>query len=139
MLSRKALGDDLVGRSAQRAADRIAAQWEHHAGRLAPPDSQIENLLQAAGGIGELALVDDQSGLEFARLNRRDDLVKGNGLGLQFRIEDLERKIGGCHFAGNGNLDAAQIFQRQRPARDDHGAVALAHAAAAAHQRIVLL
>ncbi len=64
---------------------------------------------------------------------------KGTVTGLDLGIEDLERQVGGGQGAGNGDLDVRQIVWRQRLAGDDHGAVALAHAAAAAHQRVVLL
>ena len=40
---------------------------------------------------------------------------------------------------GTAILMRLQVLERQRLAGDDHGAVALAHAAAAAHQRVVLL
>ena len=52
---------------AQRAADGVAAQGQHQAGGFAPPDAQIENLVESAGGVGELALVDDEPGVVVAR------------------------------------------------------------------------
>jgi hypothetical protein len=97
---------------AERAADGVAAQGQHQAGGLAPPDAEIENLVEAAGGVGELALVDDEPGVEVARQNLRDDAIEGDGDGLDLRVEDLEREIGGGEGAGNGDLDAAQIFGR---------------------------
>ncbi len=64
---------------AERAADGIAAQRQHKAGGLAPPGAEIDHFVKSAGGIGELALVDDESGIEFARQNLGNDAVKGDG------------------------------------------------------------
>jgi hypothetical protein len=66
-------------------------------------------------------------------------MIKGHGYRFNGRIEDFEREVGGGQGSGNGDLDAAQIAGRELAAGDDHGAVALADAAAAAHQRVVLL
>ena len=43
------LGDDFVLFRAQRAADGIAAQWQYQAGGFAPPDAQIDDLIESAG------------------------------------------------------------------------------------------
>ena len=110
----QSLGDDLVLFRAQRAADGVAAQRQHQAGGLLPPDAEIENLVEAAGGIGELALVDDEAGVVVSRQHRRNDLIEGHGLGLDIGIEDLQRQISGGQRAGNGNFDALQVLQRQR-------------------------
>ena len=133
------LGDDSERLCAQRAADGVAAQRQHQAGGLAPPDAQVKNLVKAARAVGELALVDDKPCLKVAGQDRRDDLIEGNGDGLKLRIEDFERQVGRGERAGDGDLDAAQLLGCQRLAGDDHGSVAFAHAAAAAHQRVVLL
>ena len=85
MLSRRALEMMLVLFSAERAADGVAAEGQHQAGGFAPPDAEIENLVEAAGGVGELALVDDEAGVEVSGQNRGNDLVEGNGLGLDSR------------------------------------------------------
>jgi hypothetical protein len=95
--------------------------------------------VEAGWIVGELALVDDEPGIVVAGQNGRDDLIEGDGLGADLGVEDFEREIGGGQGAGNGDFDAAQILGRQRLAGDDHGAVALADAAAATHQRVVLL
>jgi hypothetical protein len=103
------LGDDAHGVGAERAADGVAAQRQHQAGGFAPPDAEVEHLVEAAGGVGELALVDDEAGVEVAGQNLGNDLVEGDGDGLEAGIEDLERQIGGGQGAGNGDLDAAQV------------------------------
>ena len=71
MLSRTGLGDDRWDSGAQGAADGVAAQGQHQAGGLAPPDAEVEDFVQAAGVIGELALVDDEPGVAVSGQNRR--------------------------------------------------------------------
>ena len=103
------LGDDLVRFSAERAADGVAAKRQHKAGSLAPPDAQVENLIESAGRVGELPLVDDESGIVLSRLNRGNDLIEGNGLGLDGRVEDFEREISRGQRSGNSDADAAEV------------------------------
>src|ERR1035437_1062585 len=133
------LGDDLERFCAQGAADRVAPQGQDQAGGLAPPDAEVEDLVEAAGAVGELALMDDEAGIVGSGQNRGDDLVEGHGLGLDGRIEDFQGQIGGGEGAGDGDLDFAQVLEVERATGDDHGAVALTNAAAAAHQGVVLL
>src|SRR5208337_307331 len=57
-------GDDAHGIGAQGTANGVAAQGQDEAGGLAPPDAEIENLVEAAGGVGELAFVDDEAGVD---------------------------------------------------------------------------
>src|ERR1039458_7867865 len=71
------LGDDSERLGAQRAADGIAAQRQNQAGALTPPDAQVENLVKAAGAVGELPFVDDKPCLKVAGQIRRDDLIEG--------------------------------------------------------------
>ena len=74
-----------------------------------PPDAQVENLVQAAGRVGELALVNDQPRVVGSRQNRGNDLVEGHRLGLDIRIEDLQRQISRGQRARNRDLDAFQV------------------------------
>ena len=83
--------------------------------------------------------MDDESGVEVAGEYLRNDAIEGNGDRLEGRIEDFEGEIGGSKGAGNGNFETTQIGRRNGAAGDDHGSVALSHAAAAAHERVVLL
>jgi hypothetical protein len=71
------LGDDLVRFSAERAADGVAAQRQHQAGGFAPPGAEVDDLVEPAGGIGELPLVNDESGIELARQNLGNDAIEG--------------------------------------------------------------
>src|SRR6185437_5028301 len=54
-------------------------------------------------------------------------------------IEDLQRQVGAGESAGNRNADMLQVVDGKPAAGDDHGTVALAHAAAAAHQQVIAL
>ena len=83
--------------------------------------------------------MDDEAGVEVAGEDFGDDAIEGDGDGLDGGIEDFEREIGGGEGAGDGDLDAAEVFRVEGLGGDDHGAVALADAAAAAHQRVVVL
>ena len=79
---------------AERAADGIAAQRQHQAGGFAPPRAKVNRAKKTAGGIGELALVNDEAGIVCAGQNLGNDAVEGNGNRLDFRVEDFEREIG---------------------------------------------
>ena len=65
--------------------------------------------------------------------------IERNGYRLNLRIKNLERQIRRGQRARNSHANAAQVVHVQHAAGDDHGTVALAHAAAATHQRVVLL
>ena len=86
------LGDDAVGIRAQGAADGIAAEGQNQAGGFAPPDTQVQNLVEAAGRVGELAFVDDEAGIEVAGENFRDDPVEGYGDGVDLGLKILRAR-----------------------------------------------
>jgi hypothetical protein len=44
-------GDDAEGFRAEGAADGVAAEGQDEAGGFAPPDAEVENLVEAAGGV----------------------------------------------------------------------------------------
>ena len=102
-------GDSAEGFGTKRAADGVAAKRQDEAGGFAPPDAEVDDLVQSAGGVGELALMDDEAGIVFAGENLGDDLVEGNDFSLQRGVEDFERQIGGGEGSGDGNLDFGQI------------------------------
>jgi len=56
-----------------------------------PPDTKVENFGEAVTGVGELALMDDEAGVELAGDDGGDDLVKGDGDGFYAGSEELER------------------------------------------------
>ena len=71
--------------------------------------------------------------------NRRDDLVEGEGDRLHLGAEELEREIGCGERAGNGDARLPDLVRRELARGDHHGAVSLAHRAAAGHQGVGLL
>ena len=75
------LSYDAQGIRTEGAADGIAAQGQDKAGGFAPPDTEVDDLVESAGVVAELALVDDEPGIEFAGENFRDDLIKRDGNG----------------------------------------------------------
>src|SRR5579859_3035626 len=95
--------------------------------------------MQAAAGESELAFMDDESGLVVAGENAGNDLVEGNHGGLDIWREQLEREIRRGHGTGYGDGLFLYVIERERARGDHHGAVALAYAAAAGEQRILLL
>ncbi len=133
------LGDDAHGLFAQAAADGIAAEWQRQSGFLAPPLTQIEHLEEPAGGIGELPLVDDKAGFVLAGEYLRDDLVERNDGGANVGREELQRECGCCQLAGNRDAHLLDLVEREVLAGNNHRAVTLANAAAARHQRVVVL
>ena len=68
----QSLGDDLVRFRAQRAANGVAAERQHQAGGFAPPDAEIDDFVESAGRVGELAFVNDESGIVLAGEDRRE-------------------------------------------------------------------
>jgi hypothetical protein len=64
-------------------------------------------------------------------------LVKGDNISLYVGIEDFEGEIRRGEGAGDGDAHLAEVVSRELAAGDDHGAVALAHAAPTAHEGIV--
>ena len=87
------LGGDAHHIGAEAAADGVAAEGKHEAGLFAPPDAEIDDFAEAAGGVGELPLVDDEAGVEAAGFDFGDDLVEGDDFGFDVGVEDFERKI----------------------------------------------
>ena len=64
----------------QVAAHHVAAQRQRQPGAVLPPDAQVHDQLQALILKRQLALVDDEPGVEAARRHRTEDLVEGNYL-----------------------------------------------------------
>ena len=88
----------------QAAADGVAAQGQRKSGLLAPPLAQIEHTVKTVGGIGELALVDDEPGVEVARQYFRNDFVKGNRDCFDSGTKQLESEVSGGQRTGNRDL-----------------------------------
>ena len=61
---------------AQVLADDVAAERQGQAGLLEPPLAEVDDLVQALVAVVELALVDDQAGVDLALGDGREDLVE---------------------------------------------------------------
>ena len=121
------------------AADGVAAERQRQAGLIAPPAPEIDDAVQPGLVVGELALVDDQPGLVLAGEHFGNDLVEGNDYGLDLGREELQRQVGGGQRARDGDAHALDLVERVHARRDDHRPIALAHAAAAGQQRVLVL
>src|SRR5207245_4194323 len=90
-------------------------------------------------GVGELALVDDEAGVELARGDDGDNLVEGDDRGFDVGCKELEGEVGGGEGAGDGDAGLFDLWQGVLAAGDDLGAVAFTDAAAARHEGVVIL
>ena len=124
-------GHGLHQRMAEAALDGVAAEWERQAGLLAPPAAEVNDLVQAALGVSQLAFVNDEARVELAGDHLRDDFVERHGRGFDFRREQLQREIGRRQRAGDGDAHALDLLAIELLGRDDHWAVIFADAAAA--------
>src|ERR1700733_7393843 len=133
------VGGGEEGFRAEGAADGVAAEGEGKTGLFAPPLAEVEELDEAIVGVGELAFVDDEAGVELACYDRGEDLVEGDGDGLVLGGEELEREVGGGEGAGDRDARLLDVVERELARGDDHGTVAFADAAAAGHECVFVL
>ena len=68
-----------------------------------------------------------------------NDVVEGHDFGGDVGREQLERQVGGGQRSGHRDGAAADLIEGDVARGDDHRPVTLAHAAAARHQRILVL
>src|SRR6185437_9188973 len=115
------------------------AQRKHQARGFAPPDAQINDPMKSARCVGKLSLVNNEAGLMLASQYLRNDVVERNRDGGDIRIEDLQREVGARKDAGNRHADMLQVVDGKLAPGNNHGAVALAHAATASHQQVIAL
>jgi hypothetical protein len=88
---------------------------------------------------GELPFVDDQPGVKAAPGHGVEDLVEGHHLvGKALAQQQAQGQEGRRQRAGHGDADAAQLLDGQRPACHHHGSVAIAHAAAAGQEGVLI-
>src|SRR5271157_5870488 len=95
--------------------------------------------MQAAVGVGELPLVNDETGLEVTGQHFRNDSIERDDHGFDLGSKEFEGEIGGGEFSGYGDASALNIVERERMAGHEHGAVTFANRASTGHQRVVLL
>ena len=109
-----------------------------------PPDSHVDQEFEAEGSEGELAFVDDESGVGFSVADIGGDLIEGDDDGGEgfggFSEAELEGEEGGGELAGDGD-GASGVFQGVEGSAgtcDEHGAVAVAHRAADAGEGVTI-
>ena len=95
--------------------------------------------MQAGFGIGQLPFMDDEAGFVFAIHDLGNDLVEGHDFGFNPGREKLQREIGRGQGPRDGDLFALDFALRKSLGGHDHGAVAVADAAAARQQSVVVL
>ena len=139
MLSRNAPDTLAVSSGPEAAPDRIASQRQRQPGDFQPPLAQVHNALQAGFGVGQLAFVDDEASFVFAFHHLRDDLIEGHDLGLDSRREKPQRQVSGGQRARDRNLLVLDFARGKSLRGHDHGAIAVADAASAGQQSIVVL
>ena len=121
------------------AADDVAAQRQRQAGLLLPPDAQIDDQLQSLILKRQLSFVDDQAGVEFARLDRVENLVERHHLvreAARAAAAASVRKAVVMRPRARRFCALASVVERHRLAGHHHRAIAIAHAAAARQQGV---
>ncbi len=112
MLSRRALVVVNNVSGTKRAADGVAAERKGQAGLVAPPLAEVEQFDEAVIGVGQLALVDDEAGIELAGDDGGNDLVEGDDGGLDLGGEELERQVSRGERAGDGDAGLLDLVER---------------------------
>jgi hypothetical protein len=133
------VGGGEEGFGAKGAADGVSAEGKGKTGLFAPPLAEVEEFDEAIVGVGELAFVDDEAGVELACYDRGDDLVEGDGDGFDLGGEEFESEVGGGEGAGDRDARLLDFVERELAGCDDHGAVAFADAATAGHECVFVL
>ena len=133
------VGGGEEGLGPEGTTDGITAEWQGQAGLLVPPLAEVEEFDEAIVGVGELALVDDEAGVELSGDDGGDDLVEGDELGFDVGGEEFEGEVGGGEGAGDSDAGLFDLVEGHLAGGDDHGSVAIADAAAAGHDGVVVL
>ena len=108
-------------------------------GLLVPPLAQVDDLVQPAVAVIELALVDQEARLDPPFGHGRQDLVERHDDDRHVLAQaELERQVGRRELARHGDRLAAQVVERRRLAGDQRRAVAIAHARARREQGVAV-
>ncbi|MCG3118432.1 MAG: hypothetical protein ALAOOOJD_00632 [bacterium] len=124
---------------AQIFAHHIEAKRQRQTtGIFLPHFTEVHHFAQTHFLVSDLAFVNQQTGVNFTRLHRVDNFIKGhvdmgNALSINFEQQIRRRQP-----ARRADDFAAQICQSIIFFRDDDGAVAFAHAGTGAHDPIML-
>src|SRR5258708_11621706 len=124
---------------AEREPNSIAPQRHGQAGYFLPPLSQVHDPVQTRFVVGQLTFVNDQSRFILTLEYLRDDLVEGYNFRLDAWSKKLQRQIGRGQSAGNSDSFLLDLALGEGPRRNHHGPVAFAYAAAAGHERVLVL
>ena len=133
------LGDTGHRFRAKRATDGVSSERQRQSGDFLPPAAEIDDAVQSRLVVSELAFVDDEAGFVFAFENLRDDLIEGDDFHFNAGREQFKRQVSGGEFAGHRDLLLLDFVLREGPRGNEHGAITVAHAAAARHQRVFFL
>src|SRR5690349_1590673 len=102
-------GDEAAERRTQGLANGIATQGKRQTSLLLPPDAEVDDLVEAELGEEELALVDEQAGVNKLFLHGVENFVEGHDHGLKVRLKKLEGEVSGGLKAGHGDALAADL------------------------------
>ena len=116
----------------------VAAERQGQTRLFLPPHAQVEHLVQGEAREGELALVDDQAHVGSALLHLVEDPVEGHHPGAHLRREEPQGQEGRGEGAGHGHLEIGDAGGRKRLARHEQRPVAVADAAPAGHERVLV-
>ena len=119
-------------------ADDVAAEGEGEAGFLLPPCSHVGDEMQTIVLVGQLALVDQQAGVDIAAENGLLDLVERNDDRKEIGLIEFEREVSARHHPRNGDALAGDFFASHRLARDEHRTITVAHRCAMGKQRVLI-
>ena len=124
---------------AEVAAHHVAAQRQRQPRLLLPPHAEIDDEVQPLILERQLPLVDDKPRVIFSFLHRLEDLVEGQDfVGEPLRQQQAQGEERRGQRAGHGDAGGLQFLNRHRPAGDDHRPVAVAHAATAGQQGVLV-
>ncbi len=126
---------------AEVAADDISAEGEREAGAFHPPLAEVEAADHAVILVGELAFVNDESGVGVSGFDVLKDFVEGfNDVAEAFADGDGGGEEGGGHGAGDGDAEffvGLEFVEGVGFFGDDHGAVVVTHGATAGHEGVI--
>ncbi len=93
----------------------LPPRWQDEARLLMPPDAEVEHAIEAAGAVGELALVNDEARVVVACKDLGDDpgrrvRLPVSTLGL--KILSARRPV--VNSPGTADLDFAEVFGGER-------------------------
>src|SRR5215469_13202516 len=123
----------------KRAPDTVASKRKRQACHFLPPLAEIDDAMQAGFVVGELALVNDETGLVLPFQHLRNDLIEANNFGVDAGSEQLKSKIRRGQFAGDSDLLGLDLAGGERAWRNDHWPITFAAASAARHQSVFVL